>query len=240
MERRGQHCSGRHGALLGQALEEHEGEVVDVAGFEDFCVLLGVVGCIGDFADAVAAEFDDFPSGEDVGGLDVLVDEVAGVKGFERGDDAGGDLSGLVGGKGTIGEDFGEASLGGLHDGVDEGGLVEGGLTVFSEMNEVDLVDLSDDAPAVEDLGFVEVGFDQTDDGGCAGAVGCGEKCAATLGAEELFKRVGFSDCSSFVVVPKLHIGTNPGGNLFKEESLGGKGKQGRVGLSGDVHGRAS
>ena len=240
MEGRGQRRSSRHGALLGQALEEDEGEVVDVAGLEGFCVLLWIVGCGGDFADAVAAEFDDFASGKDVGGLDVLVDEVAGVEGFERGDEAGGDLAGLVGGKGAIGEDFGEAGFGGLHDGVDEGGLVEGGLAVFSKMNEVDLVDLSDDAPAVEDFGFVEVGFDQTDDGGCAGAVRGGEKCAASLGAEELFKRVGFCDCSSFVVVPKLHIGTNPGGNLFKEESLGGKGKQGRVGLPGDVQGRAS
>ena len=207
-------------------MEEDDGEVVDVAVFEDLAVLVGVVGGRGDFADAVAAEFDDFADGEDVGGLDVLVDEVAGVEGFECGDEAGGDLAGLFGGEGPVGEDFGEAALGGLHDGVDERGLVEGGLAVFFEMDEVDLVDLGDDAPAVEDLGFVEVGFDQADDGGRAGTVGGGEEGAAALGAEELVEGVGFSDCSSFVVGPKLHIDTNPGGNLFKEESLGGKGSK--------------
>ena len=226
VEGRGQRFSGGHGALLGEALEEDEGEVVDVSGFEDLSVLLGVVGGGGDFADAVAAEFDDFAGGEDVGGFDVLVDEVAGVEGFERGDEAGGDLSGLFGGEGAFGEDFGEVSLGGLHDGVDEGGPVEGGLAVFFEMDEVDLVDFGDDAPAVEDLGFVEVGFDQANDGGRAGAVGGGEEGAAALGAKELVEGIGFSDCSSFVVGPKLHIDTNPGGNLFKEESLGGKGSK--------------
>ena len=169
-------------------LEQDEGEVVDVAGFEDLSVLVGVVGCGGDFADAVAAELDDFADGEDVGGFDVLVDEVAGVQGFERGDEAGGDLAGLFGGEWAVAEDFGEAGLGGLHDGVDERGVVEDGLAVFFEMDEVGLVDFGDDAPAVEDLGFVEVGFDQADDGGRAGAVGGGEEGAAALGAKELVR----------------------------------------------------
>ena len=61
-----------------------------------------------DVADAVAAELDGFADGEDVGGLDVLVDEMLVVQGLERGDEAGGDLTGLLDGESAVGEDVGE------------------------------------------------------------------------------------------------------------------------------------
>jgi hypothetical protein len=186
--------------VLGEALEEDDGEVVDVAGLEG-----GGFGLLGGFADAVAAELDGVSGGEDVGGLDVLVDDVGGVEGLECVDEADGDLASFVDGEGALAEDLAEVGVGWLEDGVDEGGAFEVGLTEAFEGDEVGLVEVVDGLPALEDLVLVVDGLDEAEDGGLAGAVGSGEEGAASFGADELFDGDGAVDGLSFVVVPKSH-----------------------------------
>ena len=117
----------------------------------------------------------------------MLVDEAAGVQGLNGGDEAGGDLAGLFEGEWALAQDVGEAGVGGLHDGVDDGGAVEDGVAEFLEGDEVGLMQVVHGLPAVEDLGVIVDGFDEAKDGGGAGAVMGREKCAAALGPDELF-----------------------------------------------------
>ena len=204
--------------LQGEASKQDYGEIVHVAGLEVDAEL-----AFGGFAHAVAAELDDLAGGEDVGWIDVLVDEIPGVQCEEGGDEAYGDLASLFDGEGAFAEDVGEAGVGGLHDGVDEVGAVELSLAAFAEGDEVGLMELLDLAPAGEDFGFVEVGFDKSDDGGGSGSAGGGEEGAASFGGEKFLQGISFRDDSAFVVIPKFHGHTSPGGVLLRQEARKGE-----------------
>ena len=190
----------------GEAAEEEGAEVVDV-----FAAEVGAGGFGGEFSvgeaftDAVGAEFYGFADGEDVAGLDVFVDEIAGVEGLEGGEDGFGDLKGFGGGEGAFVEDVAKVGVVGLHEGVGEGDAFEGGLADLFDFDEVVLVDFRDVAPAVEELGFVEVGFGEADDGGVAVFVGGGEEAVAAFGAEEFAEGVVLGDGAAFVFGPEMH-----------------------------------
>jgi hypothetical protein len=147
-------------ALLGQALQEEGCEILHVTGAQS-----GALRPLGSFADAVAAEFDDFADGEDVRGLDVLVEIALGVQRLECGYEAGSDLAGLGEGERAFAEDLAEVGLGRLEDSVDEGRLIHHGLAKAGQGEEVRLVEVRDACPSSEDLVFVEVGLDEADDG---------------------------------------------------------------------------
>jgi hypothetical protein len=110
--------------LEGEGLEKKDGEVVDVAG-AGAIAFVGVFSVRG-FADAVAAELDGLADGEDMHGLDVFVDEAEGVERLEGADEAGGELMGFCDGEATLAKDLAQIGVRGFHDGVDEGGVVEG------------------------------------------------------------------------------------------------------------------
>ncbi len=80
-------------ALLGEGAEQNDTEIVDVAG--DGRVGFGWRKVSWLVADTVAAQLYGVAGGEDVGRLDVLVDEVGGVQSLDGGDEAGGQLAGL-------------------------------------------------------------------------------------------------------------------------------------------------
>lgn len=185
------------GVALGEALEEDGGEGADVALLGD----AAFVG-LGGFADAVAAEFDGGADGEDVAGLDVLVDEAVGVEDFEGGDEAGGELGDVGEGEGALVEDLGEVAVDFFEDGVDDGAAVEFGLAEAFEFEEVGVVEGVDATPAGEDFFFVEVALDEADDGGLTGGGGGGEEGAAAFGHEEFFEGEGAVEGDAFVVGP--------------------------------------
>jgi hypothetical protein len=201
------------GTLLGERLEQNGGKIVDVTGLEIEAFL-----AFGSFADAVAAELDNLTYGKDIGWFDVLVDEITAVQGLECGDETGGDLAGFFNGEGAVLKNVAEVGVGVLQECVDEWGTVNNGLAVLFQGDEVGLFDLGHLTPAVEDLGLIEVGFNQADDGGCSGAVGGGEEGAAALGSEQLVQGEDVCDRSSFVVVPKLHKRVHSWGIWIKEE----------------------
>ena len=213
VEGRRQNCARGKGALPGERLEEDDGKVVDIVGLEVETFL-----AFGSFANTVAAELDDLAHGKDIGRFDVLVDQIAAVQSLECGDETCGDLVGLFNGEGAVLKYFGEVSVGGFQERVDKWGTVNDGLAVFLQGNEVGLFDFGYLTPAVEDLGLVEVGFDETDDGLCSGTVGGGEEGAATFGCEQLVQGEDVCDRSSFVVVPKLHKSVHSWGIWLKEE----------------------
>ena len=185
------------GFALGEALEEDGGEIADVA-------LLGGAAfvALGGFADAVAAELDVVVDGEDIAGLDVLVNEAVGVEDFEGGDEAGGELGDVGDGEDTLVEDFGEVAVDFLEDGIDDGAAIEFSLAEALELEEVWMVERVDATPAGEDFFLVEVALNEANDGGLAVGAGGGEEGAAAFGHEEFFQGEGAVDGEAFVVGP--------------------------------------
>src|SRR5271170_1406107 len=124
VERRRQCCI-LLAALLGERFEQKGSEVLDLESLQPLAVVTA-----GQFADAVAAQLDDFADREHAGGFDVTVKEAGGMQFFERAEDARCDLARLVGSHRAILEDFGEAGIGGLEHSEDERRVVEDGLAV--------------------------------------------------------------------------------------------------------------
>ncbi len=182
VEGSGKRCAGE-GLAKGESGEEELGEIVDV-GSAVGVGLFGSFGIGGGFADAVAAELDGVASGEDVGGFDVAMGEAGGVEGLQGGDEADGDLAGFLGGEAAALEDLAEVIVGGLHDGVDDGGAIEIGFAELPEGNEMGIGDFGDATPAIEDLCGIVVGLDDADDGGSAGTVVRGEEGATAFGGD--------------------------------------------------------
>ena len=185
---------------LGEGLEKKGGEGLDVAG-ANFVALT----TFRSVADAVTAKLDDLALGEDVGGLDMLMDETGAVEGPEGFDDAGADLAGLFRGEGTIAQNGGEIGVGGFDKGVDDLGPVDLGLSGADDADEMFLPEIGDALPPREDLCLVEVGFDQTEDGWLPGGVAGGEEGAAAFGADEPLQGEETGYGLSFIVVPEFH-----------------------------------
>jgi hypothetical protein len=95
--------------------QEQSGEVVYVA-LEKLLAVCGIVGVEDAGADAVRAELDGLAHGDDVGGVDLRVNEAAVVKRRNGWYEAGRDLHGLGDGEGTFFEEVGKVSVGRLHD----------------------------------------------------------------------------------------------------------------------------
>ena len=225
-------CAGRKAALLGQRLKQDYGEVVDVVGFE-----IDAFRTPGCFADAVTAKLDNLSYGKDIGWFDVFVDEVAAMQRLESGNETIGDLIGLFNGKGTFAEHFIEVGIGGLEKGVDERRAIDDGLAVLLQRDEVGLLDLRNLTPAVEDLGLIEMSFDQANDGWNSGPVCGGEEGAAPFGSDQLSEWEDVCDRSSFVVVPKLHKQVHSWGFWLKEEGPVTASTAKRRSCTGVVHG---
>ena len=196
-----------------EGFEEHDAEIVDVV-FSGFDAGFAF-GCL---ADAVSAQFDHFADGVDVGRLDVFVDESIGMEDVDCGGEAGGELKSIGHGEALVGNYLCEVGVDWLHDGVDDGGVIERELAELFEAEDVGMAEGFDAAPASEDFFLVEVAGDEPDDGGLSVGVEGGEEGAAAFGKEEFFQREGAVNGAAFVFGPKFHRGLPVLGGLDKAE----------------------
>ena len=147
-------------ALEREGLQQEQAEIVDVAAAGG--VALRALGCL---ADAVTAQLDGLADREDVDRLDMLVHQADGVQGGERGNQAFGDLTRLGNGERSLAQDLAKIGVGGLHDDVDQGGVVHDDVAKLGEAKQVVLLQAGDCVPAREDLVVVIVRLNQPQNG---------------------------------------------------------------------------